>query len=275
MNRKIARAMLATAAVSLAVGTAYANHSWGSYHWARTSNPVALQIERQITPKWQSALGTAVSDWDQSRVLTLAGTGANLGVSSRKCTSIPGKILVCNDHYGQRGWLGIASIWADGQSHITKATTKLNDSYFDSATYNTGPWMALVTCQEIGHDFGLDHQDENFSNANLGTCMDYTNDPSTNQHPNAHDYDQLATIYGHGDSYATASATAATNFGIRSFGKSGNSGRSAAGSDNDPGDSEAEWGVSIHRDSRGRPDVFVKNLGGGNRKITHVFWAPE
>ncbi len=32
-------------------------------------------------------------------------------------------------------------------------------------------------CQEIGHDFGLDHQDENFNNPNLGTCMDYTNDP--------------------------------------------------------------------------------------------------
>ena len=27
--------------------------------------------------------------------------------------------------------------------------------------------------QEIGHTFGLDHQDENFSNANLGSCMDY------------------------------------------------------------------------------------------------------
>jgi hypothetical protein len=39
-------------------------------------------------------------------------------------------------------------------------------------------------CQEVGHTFGLDHQDENFNNTNLGTCMDYTNDPSTNQHPN-------------------------------------------------------------------------------------------
>ncbi len=49
-------------------------------------------------------------------------------------------------------------------------------------------------CQEVGHTLGLDHQDEVFDNPNLETCMDYTNDPSTNQHPNAHDYDQLATI---------------------------------------------------------------------------------
>ena len=32
-------------------------------------------------------------------------------------------------------------------------------------------------CQVGGHDFGLDHQDEDFINANLNTCMDYTNDP--------------------------------------------------------------------------------------------------
>lgn len=275
MTKNFARALLATAAVSLAVGTAYASHSWGNYHWASTSNPVPLKIERQITAKWQSAFNTAVSDWDQSRDLALTGATGNLGVSSRKCTSITGKILVCNDHYGQRGWLGIASIWADSQSHITKATTKVNDSYFDSATYNTSAWIALVMCQEVGHDFGLDHQDEDFSNANLGTCMDYSNDPSTNQHPNRHDYDQLATIYGHTDSYGTTAARLATNFGIRLPGKSGQSSGAAAAGENDPGDSPAEWGAAIHRDSLGRPDVFVRNLSGGQRKITHVFWAPK
>ena len=63
-------------------------------------------------------------------------------------------------------------------------------------------------CQEVGHTFGLDHQDENFNNANLGTCMDYTNDPSTNQHPNKHDYDELITIYSHLDSTTTVGAIA-------------------------------------------------------------------
>jgi hypothetical protein len=48
-----------------------------------------------------------------------------------------------------------------------------------------------VSCQEVGHTLGLDHQDENFNNANLGTCMDYKNNQSTNQHPNKHDYDQF------------------------------------------------------------------------------------
>ena len=59
-----------------------------------------------------------------------------------------------------------------------------------------------MICQEIAHDFGLDHQDENFSNPNLGTCMDYTSDPEgppSNEHPNQHDYDQLESIYSHLD----------------------------------------------------------------------------
>ena len=57
-----------------------------------------------------------------------------------------------------------------------------------------------MSCQEVGHMLELDHQDENFNNANFATCMDYTNNPSTNQHPNKHDYDQLLSIHSHLDS---------------------------------------------------------------------------
>ena len=69
-------------------------------------------------------------------------------------------------------------------------------------------------CQEIAHDFGLDHQDENFNNANLGSCMDYTNDPDgklldqlSNEQPNQHDNDQLDTIYKHLDRQTTVGQT--------------------------------------------------------------------
>jgi hypothetical protein len=55
---------------------------------------------------------------------------------------------------------------------------------------------------------GLDHQDEDFDNANLGTCTDYTNDPTTNQHPTAHDYEKLEIIYAHLDSFTTSGAAA-------------------------------------------------------------------
>lgn len=266
MSMKIVRAALLSCAV-LAVGPAMANHAWGNYHWARTSNPLKLQIMTAITPQWGSSVSTAVSDWEQSQVLSLTGPTSS-GANAKKCTAITGKVLVCNAAYGQRGWLGIATIWANGD-HITKATTKLNDSYHNFAPYNSSAWRALVACQEIGHDFGLGHQDENFSNANLNTCMDYTNNPVSNQHPNSHDYSQLSTIYNHTDTTNT-SATQSTNFGIRVPGQAP---IAPPGLNDEPGDSPAEWGRAIGSDGQGRPNLYVKDLGGGNRKITHVFWA--
>jgi hypothetical protein len=269
MNRVFVRAALLSC-VALMTGPAVANHSWGSYHWGRTSNPLKLTIERQITSQWVSPFNGAVPDWNQSTVLDLTGSSSNVGTDPKKCTAITGKVLVCNAAYGRRGWLGIASIWASG-NHITKATTKLNDSYHDSAPYNTSEWRNFVTCQEIGHDFGLAHQDENFNNANLDTCMDYTNNPASNQHPNSHDYQQLQTIYQHLDS-ADTSATQATNFGERVPGKA----PLAPGGQNEAsGDGPAQWGRAIHQDAKGRPDVFIKSLGGDRKMITHVLWAPD
>jgi hypothetical protein len=58
-------------------------------------------------------------------------------------------------------------------------------------------------CHEVGHTFGLDHRDE--SGADLNTCMDYA-DAFDNEHPNRHDYEQLARIYGHLDSFTTIGA---------------------------------------------------------------------
>jgi hypothetical protein len=72
-----------------------------------------------------------------------------------------------NSRYGQNGWLGLAQIWVSG-NHITQATTKVNETYFNMPQYDTPAWRRLVMCQEVAHDFGLDHQDETFDNPNLG-----------------------------------------------------------------------------------------------------------
>jgi len=270
MKRIMVRAALLSGAV-IALNPAFASHSWGNYHWARTSNPFTLKVVDAVSGTWDPFLDEAISDWSGSSVLNLVRDGA--GTNPKKCTAITGKILACNAAYGQRGWLGIATIWASGD-HITKATTKLNDTYFGMAQYNTPAWRRLVTCQEIAHDFGLDHQDENFNNANLGTCMDYTSDPDgppSNEHPNSHDFQQLGTIYSHTDNSTTiASSVATTDFGIRTVGRPAGT----AASDNEPGDSPAEWGRAIGTDAQGRPNVYLKELGGGQRKITHVLWAP-
>jgi hypothetical protein len=178
------------------------NHSWGPYHWARTSNPFTLKVGDNVGAAWDAYLDEAISDWSASSVLNLAKV---TGQAKGNCRGTSGRIEVCAKTYGNNGWLGLAQIWIFG-SHITKAVAKMNDTYFNTSTYNTPAWRRLVMCQEIAHDFGLDHQDENFNNTNLGTCMDYTSDPDgppSNEHPNKHDYDQLETIYAHLDSTTT------------------------------------------------------------------------
>lgn len=274
MTKFMLRAALLSCA-ALAVGPAVASHSWSNYHWARTSNPFTLRVVDAVSGTWDPYLDEAIADWSASSVLNLTRDGT--GTNPKKCTPIPGKILACDSLYGQRGWLGIAQIWATG-NHITQATTKLNNTYFNTAQYNTPAWRRLVMCQEIAHDFGLDHQDEGFGPPNLGSCMDYTNDPDgggaygpSNEHPNKHDFDQLEAIYAHLDGSSTVSASAtATDFGIRPVG--GRPTASAAGGD-EGGDSPAEWGRAIASDRQGRPNLYVQDLGGGRKKFTHVFWA--
>ena len=266
---KLTRLAALVAASGLALSVpASATHSWGGYHWAKTGSSLSLTVRTLVTENlWGSAVDGAVSDWNSSTVLNVT-RGQNAPGDPKKCSAITGQIVVCNAAYGQRGWLGIANIWLSN-GHISKGTTRLNDSYFNMTRYNTPAWRNFVTCQEIGHDFGLDHQDENFSNANLGTCMDYTNDPSTNQHPNKHDYDMLVSIYGHDD--GRTSAIAATDFGLRQVGER----PAAPGASEAGGDSPSQWGRAIHTDGLGRPDVFEKDFGGGRKMITHVFWALE
>lgn len=232
---------------------ALASHAWGNYHWARTSSSFALKLGSNLSSQWTSVLGTVSSDWSLSNVLDTQIVAGQSNV--RNCRATLGRVEVCNNRYGNNGWLGIASIWANGD-HITQGTVKLNDTYFNTSKYNTIAWRNLVACQEIGHTFGLDHQDEIFDNPNLGTCMDYTNDPSTNQHPNQHDYDELQLIYSHTDTLTTIGQSV-----------------SKTGAQNDTGESRSEWGRAIRKDKKGRDNVFEKDLKDGNRVITHVFWA--
>lgn len=124
-----------------------------------------------------------------------------------------------------------------------------------------------MSCQEVGHTIGLDHQDETFDNPNIGTCMDYTNDPSTNQHPNRHDYDELVAIYSHLD-------------GSTTVGQSVN--HQPAVGDMPPAMNDinlkgpGQWGKVIQKSDDGRNMLFELDFGGGHRVFTFVTWAdPE
>lgn len=235
---------------TLEYGTAQqASHSWNGYHWARTTNSFTLSLGDNVSGAWDSVLGTTSSDWSKSTVLDTRIVSGR--TTAKRCRATAGRVEVCNSTYGRTGWLGIAQVWANG-THITQGTVKLNDTYFNTSTYNTTAWRNLVSCQEVGHTLGLDHQDTNFDNPPLGTCMDYTNDPTPNQHPDTHDYDELKIIYGHVDSTTTVGQIVAAG---ASF------------------DHPSTWGALIASSRGGRSETYERALGGEARLLTFVTWA--
>lgn len=265
MRRAQFRALFAGVLVAgVSAATLYANHSWGGYHWARTSNPFTLKTGDNVSAQWDGYLDEAITDWNQAAELNLVKVAG--GANPKNCRPTVGQIEVCNSRYGQNGWLGIAQIWVTGGTHITQGVTKLNDSYFNMPTYNTPAWRRLVTCQEIAHDFGLDHQDETFNNQNLGSCMDYTNDPDgggsygpSNEHPNQHDFEQISAIYSHLDSSSTVAAALPD-------------GAPAAMTQIDL-DGPGQWGRLVSSSRNGRSQTYELDFGRGHKVITHVFWA--
>jgi hypothetical protein len=250
---------VALLAVSLVLATtAFANHSWNGYHWARTSNPFTLQLETDLSvtkgSDWPAILGLVSSDWSQSPELDTQVV--NYAPTKNNCPGIAGKVRVCNRKYGFNGWLGQATVWVDSGGHILQGTAKVNDSYFDTGAYNDANAKRHVLCQEVGHTLGLDHQRGVYD-----TCM---NDEGSSLFlaaavgPNQHDYDELAAIYQHLDAGSTISAS--TTAGWRSNGAAGG----AVVDDAIPPGAGPQDGK-----------VFVRDLGEGRFAVTFVVWAPS
>lgn len=250
-----------------------ANHSWGSYHWSTPDGVVTAPIRDHTTGTWPTRVAIARTDWNNSDHINSALTQDGSGESD--CSIRVGEIHVCNDDYGDNGWLGIASISAyrGRYAHIAGGVTKLNDFYFDTYTYqgekvyDTPAWRQLVACQEIGHDYGLGHQNENFGTDATDSCMEYTYDPTNNQHPDFHDYDQLIAIYSH-DLPSDGGDGGTTDPGP---GNGNKGGKKKLGT---PGNSPAEWGQAIAFDAKGRPNVYKRSTASYDI-ITHVTWAPH
>ena len=249
--------------VVVAIASPSANHSWRNFHWARTSVTFTLKVGNNLDSGWTGYLDDAISSWNVSAVLDLTKVS---GGTNSSCSPTLGQIEVCNGSYGDNGWLGIASVWTSGP-HIVQATTRVNDTYFNTAQYNTPAWRRMVMCQEIAHDFGLDHQDETFNNANLGSCMDYTNDPDggpggfsptdpSNEGPNPHDYDQLQKIYDHVDrstSVGQGTSNPAAEHQI----------------------ARGQFGRLVRSTNDGRTQLYLLELGNGQQVWTHVIWADQ
>lgn len=261
---------LGAGVLALTAIPARGDHAWGSYHWPRSSNPVTIELGDNVSSAWDGWLAEASSDWSQSAVLE---TPVAEGKAKRNCRPGDGRVEICNDHYGNNGWLGIAQIWVSGD-HIVKAVAKMNDTYHDTFPYDQDGWRDLVMCQEVGHTFGLGHQDESFANENLGSCMDYTSDPDgtpPNRAPDSHDFEVLEALYGHLDGGSGGEDKKGCKGPAWRCAGSGAPGPPPA-FDMDLG-GIGQWGrlLSLSRD--GGQAVFAQDFGRGYRVYTHVTWT--
>lgn len=250
----------------------HATHSWGGYHWARTTPQFTLKLGNNLTTAdWNGRLSQASSDWNSPTLFGAASTPLLTAVvagqsAGRKCSMIAGTTQVCNASYGNNGWLGLASInLASGTLHITQGSAKMNDTYFGTATYNNPNERQHVMCQEVAHTFGLDHQSTDGSSQN--SCMDYFSNTGANAsstlstRPNAHDFDELNIIYAHLDSSTTVAAAAATA-------------RASADIDIDDNDSNS-WGYLVSQSPDGRSSKYQRYNRDGSLTVTHVYWTIE
>jgi hypothetical protein len=203
LNKAAARCGLVFCALAItasASATTLPTQSWNGYHWAHTGN-LAIMVGNNTASKWSSYLSTAEAAWSTNQYIDFVASAGMTSASS--CASVYGTIQVCSGNYGATGWSGWTTVTTSG-TQITAATIKLNDYYFTQAKYNNAAYFQQVICQELGNALGLDDSDHNYTNANTGSCMDYSNDPSgtkgtngtlVNIAPNASDMTNLNAIY--------------------------------------------------------------------------------
>ncbi len=131
-------------------------HNWGSWHWDKKD------LHLYVFGSHQAEAVAAIADWDRHiRDLKLH-------------TQFKGHedISVYGANFGATGWWGLASIknYAYDYWHlwcwckITHAHATYNSYYGGSGGTGTNSAIRGVLCQEIGHTFGLGHN-------NTGGCM--------------------------------------------------------------------------------------------------------
>lgn len=268
MIKTLMKSVTAIAAVALTSTAALADHSWNNYHIARDSSSFVIQYVDSVNSTWDSTLAESIQKWGQSNVISFEQVGADdSGKTRKRCPMISGQMRVCNDRYGQNGWLGLASIGLDNQGHIDQGTAKVNDSY---DWYWTPEEMNHVMCQEIGHVFGLGHTSEDGSSQK--TCMDYSTDTQS-QWPNSHDYQMIEEIYAHLDSYDSFTGNGSGDGGDGGDGGNGCNAPPGKGCNKFGAPMNVPMGLLVHKHNRHA--VYVASRDDGGYWVHHLLLAPE
>ena len=164
---------------------------------------------------WNEFFETAIQDWDNGDPDAVTLYIRESTQYDPDCRAVRKAMKVCNGNYGPTDWRGVNQILLQDEYIIT-SLAKMNDYYLDG-TNNAQKQYTM--CHELGHGLGLGHTDENFHNMDLGNCMDYTERPQNNMHPDDSNWSTLERLYGNVDGTSVRVSMDALPPGRRELGR--------------------------------------------------------
>ena len=228
------RAVLVACVLTLSIsGVASASHylrlstgtilHWKSNSTTSTSRTVRLYDDMLSTTtgeRWRTWINSSRIDWDASARLSLPA-GYFDSVATIDCPWSGTGVEVCNwsnyNGYGNNGALyaGLAEfLVVSSAGHISRGRVRLDDANSGASqptwtcsdrfggTTACENYARATACQELGHEFGLDH-------VGGSTCMGngYFAASLGQLSPNTHDISAIDSSHNHSDTSAAAAAS--------------------------------------------------------------------
>lgn len=179
MNRKRSLLSLASLFVLVfAATTAVATNRWGCWKYANYAINWYNGGSGDYYNIYNEEAKTDSNSWHNYTDVSLTN------VSAAGSTD---HVNAYNGSYGSTGWLGIAEIQRSSGCTVYQGRSRLNQTYLDNGSY-TRTNKKHVACQEVGHLFGLHH-----NQGSNTTCMNDT--ILSAPYPNSHDQSMINSIY--------------------------------------------------------------------------------
>lgn len=160
--------------------------------WNVDSGGLNLKVLNSVEDWWQPYLARAMKEWENGDPDALTLTIQKKGAPDFQCDPVKGRLKVCNGDYGDTRWRGINQILVSN-NYIVASAARMNDYFLKEASDEQRQY---TMCHELGHGFGLPHDDEDFFNADRNNCMDYTSNPKNNLSPSIINFQFLTDLYG-------------------------------------------------------------------------------